>query len=142
MRALIVFYTGSAPHEGVAESIGTLSFVDSVIQVNAISDNKLADIIVNATKSPKKNTEDGDNAALFIAGAVRSMSNPTLSFDVIKYLTTFEKDHSDDMASTFVRAASIIAQGSPVSQEIATKTGLTKSARNTISTLYDSWKNG
>lgn len=142
MKALIVFYKGTAPHNDVCETLSQLPWVNEIVEVHCVSGDTLATAVASMVNKPVRTTTDGDNAALYISGIVRSMDTTTLSIDVIKNLTLFENDHSNDVAEAFVRSASIIAQGSPISKEIVKKTGLTASARDTITKLYNAWKNG
>lgn len=143
MKAIVIIYKGETPLKSEIDKIvNNAEFIKGDATVHIVSEKKLAGMLVSSAKQPKINTEEGDSAAIYVAGMCRDTTDiTTLSIDVITNLTKSVTNPSPELEA-FVRACSTIAQRNPISLDIRKKYDITDNTIEVITRLYQAWANG
>lgn len=143
MKAIVIIYKGETPLKSEVDKIvNESSFITGDATVHIVSEKKLAGILVGTAKPPKVNTEEGDAAAIYVAGICRDTTDITkLSIDIISNLTKSITKPSPE-TEAFVRACSTIAQRNPISLDVRKKYDITDNTIEVITRLYQAWANG
>lgn len=143
MKAIVIIYEGTIPQKKQVESLlESAEFITGDASVSILDQEKLASMVVSSVKPPKIHTDDGDNAAIYIAGMCRDTTNISkLSVDVITHLNDSVRRPSPEL-DAFVKSCSIIAQKNPISVRVRKNYKFNNDTIDVITKLYQAWNNG
>lgn len=143
MRAVVIIFNGEQPNTLLLAELAKQfkeHGYEGDVHVSSLNDSELTRVIVESQRPHFVNTEEGDNAVIAFRTLVPHQPN-TLDFIIqtAEYLSAGKRGVSKE-TEAFLRAASLITQGVPVSKSVADKYHYTDAVREKIKVIYNKFK--